>query len=148
MQRYSSRWERHARGRSWFYILLWIIVYGDANQIVDRVSDTLGILGAERAETEIAEALQSRKAFQKLGLGIRTRRDIAERAVRLCGSSLARVGGVLQNDRAIVLIAVTEDGMALRYASHALNNDCEVVFTAVASKGLALEFASVRLRGD
>ena len=54
----------------------------------------------------------------------------------------------LQNDREIVLIAVTQNGYVLKYASKELQNDREIVLDAVTQNGRALKYASKELQND
>lgn len=54
----------------------------------------------------------------------------------------------VQNNKKIVLYAVSSFGYALEYASPALRNDKEVVMTAVNENGLALQYASPEMRAD
>ena len=60
------------------------------------------------------------------------------------GRALLSASKQLQNDREIVLAAVTQDGYALEFAS----NDREVVLAAVTQNGEALEYASEDLKRD
>ena len=54
----------------------------------------------------------------------------------------------LQNDRGVVLAAVTQNGRTLQYASVALRNDRDVVLAAMARNGHALVYASDALQTD
>ena len=54
----------------------------------------------------------------------------------------------VQNDREILLAAVTKKGTALYFASEELRNDREVVFAAVSNDGYAIKYASEELRND
>ena len=54
----------------------------------------------------------------------------------------------LQEDREIVLAAVTGIGQALEYLPEGFESDKEVVLTAVQSDGKALKYASQELQED
>ena len=60
------------------------------------------------------------------------------------GYHLADVG--IQDDKEVVLAAVSKSSSALQYASMTQRRDREVVLAAVAKNGLALQFASPDLR--
>ncbi len=52
------------------------------------------------------------------------------------------------NDKELVLEAVTQNGLALLHASNNLKNDEEVVIAAVTQNGIALQYASDNIRGN
>ncbi|MFA5103647.1 MAG: DUF4116 domain-containing protein [Candidatus Margulisiibacteriota bacterium] len=67
------------------------------------------------------------------------------------GSRLADAPPEIQNNKAVVLAAVSQDGTALQYASSGptgLQNDREVVLAAVSQNGLALGAAYETLKND
>ena len=54
----------------------------------------------------------------------------------------------LQDDRGLVMAAVSNDGLALRFASKRLRGERPVAFQAVRQQGAALEFCGRSLLGD
>merc|ERR1712187_100541 len=72
-------------------------------------------------------------------------REEAFRQMNANGLSLAKAVE-FQDDKAIVLAAITQNPNALRFTS--LVDDRDVVLMAVRSNGMLLEFASEELRRD
>lgn len=63
-------------------------------------------------------------------------------------NGLGKLTSQQQNDKEIVLKAVSDNGLDLRFASPTLRDDKEVVTFAVEQNGWALEYASPRLKND
>lgn len=84
-------------------------------------------------------------SLQFLGDKLKHDRDFILSAMKVNGSALDHVPH-FQNDKMVVMNAVTQNGNALYYASDDLKNDEQVVMTAVKNYSLALIYASDSLR--
>jgi hypothetical protein len=69
-------------------------------------------------------------------------------SIKINGYMLHFASERLQNDRNIVIIAITNCGGALKFASKNLQDDEYIVLTAVKYYGGALAYASTRLQND
>ena len=79
---------------------------------------------------------------------IQNDRDIIMNAVTNYGYALKYASKELQNDREVVMSAVRNAGWALQFASRTLKDDYDIVMNAVIENGLALEYASKELRDN
>jgi hypothetical protein len=62
--------------------------------------------------------------------------------------ALGTIYSNFNNNKQIVLTAVSYFGRALEFASEKLRNDKEVVLAAVSNNGYALQYASYNLKND
>ena len=75
-------------------------------------------------------------------------REVVMAAITQDGSALRYASDKLKNDREVVMAAVKKNGWAFRYASDKLKNDREVVMAAINNTGMALRYASDKLKND
>ena len=75
-------------------------------------------------------------------------KELVLAAVTTNGLALAHASNVLKSDREVVLAAVKNYSQALHFASPELKNDREVVLAAVSKNGKALEYASDHMKND
>jgi hypothetical protein len=107
--------------------------------------------------------IQAIKYKSDMGVGIyqtatdevRTSRKVALAAVEIFGPNLRYADPALQNDREIVMKALSwkgkkdyAPGSCLKYASEELKNDRRVVGVAIALDGTNLQYASEDIRND
>ncbi|MBA3721276.1 MAG: DUF4116 domain-containing protein [Parachlamydiaceae bacterium] len=75
-------------------------------------------------------------------------REFVLEVVKIIGSFLYNACSTLQNDKAVVMAAVTQNGCALQFAHDDLRKERDVVMAAVTQHGCALQFAHDDLRKD
>ena len=91
---------------------------------------------------------QPQSILKYASLELQENKKVVLIAVSQYGSALEFASDKLRDDREVVLIAVSKDGLALEFASDKLRNDREVVLIAIKQNGSALEFASAELCAD
>lgn len=98
----------------------------------------------------VREMLGREGANLKFALDFANDRELVFTAIRQNGMSLEFASTTLQNDRELVLGALTKlgDGLALQFASSQLRDDKQVVLRAVLNDRRSFEFASKRLKKD
>lgn len=117
----------------------WLLRFADIN------------LKADRELVKIA--LESNGRLSEIDLSLRDDPEILKIAKDMMlsnqdGHYLRFAGNHLNNDKDIVLRAVTENWVELEYAGQQAKDNKEIVLTAITSGGSALEYASPRLKGD
>ncbi len=100
------------------------------------------------AETEAKDAEKAVCALKYAGAKSQDNKEVVLRAVTLNAYDLRYASERLRDDRDVVLAAVQQDGFALEYASYRLCDDEDVVLAAACSNMAALVYASEELKSD
>jgi hypothetical protein len=92
--------------------------------------------------------VETSNTFSALSAALRANREVALKAVAVCGCCLKDASEELRADRHVVRVAVRQNELALGYASAVLRGDREFVLSLDTHSSLVLRHVSPELRED